>query len=84
MNIASGRGGLLLTTSEAAAICGMGLNTVIRAMDRGILKGGFRIPGSTHRRIPVEALRQFMIETGIPTERLDRALEDPDAGGGEP
>jgi DNA-binding response OmpR family regulator len=43
---------------------------VIRCFDSGRLRG-FRVPGSKFRRIPREALIQFMKENGIPLDRLD-------------
>ncbi len=58
------------TTGEVAEICGISQQTVIRSFDAGRL-GGFRIPGSRFRKIPLENLIQFMKENGIPLDRLE-------------
>jgi two-component system OmpR family response regulator len=59
-----------LTTGEAAELCGVSQQTIIRCFDLGKLSG-FHVPGSRFRRIPRESLRAFMVEYGIPTEPLD-------------
>ena len=51
----------VFTTGEAAEICKVSQQTIIRCFDSGRLKG-FRVPGSRFRRIPREALIQFMKE----------------------
>mgnify|MGYP001057881967 FL=1 len=58
------------TTGEAAEICGLSQQTVIRCFDNGQLKG-FRVPGSRFRRIPHESLLDFMRENGIPIEAFE-------------
>jgi len=58
------------TTGEAAKICKVSQQTIIRCFDSGQLKG-FRVPGSRFRRIPREALFRFMMENGIPTDALE-------------
>ncbi len=60
----------LYTTGEAAEICDLSQQTIIRCFDSGKLKG-FRIPGSKFRRIPRESLVQFMRENGMPLAALD-------------
>lgn len=60
----------IFTTGEVAEICNISQQTVIRCFDSGRLKG-FRVPGSKFRRIPREALIQFMNANGIPLNRLD-------------
>jgi excisionase family DNA binding protein len=60
----------VFTTGEVASICNISQQTVIRCFDSGRLRG-FRVPGSKFRRIPREALIQFMKENGIPLDRLD-------------
>ena len=57
------------TTGEAAKVCRCSQQTIIRCFDKQMLKG-YRIPGSRFRRIPPDALRAFMDEHGIPTDRL--------------
>lgn len=58
------------TTGEAARICKVSQQTIIRCFDSGQLKG-FRVPGSRFRRIPRETLHKFMKENGIPTDALE-------------
>ncbi len=58
------------TTGEVADICKVSQQTVIRCFDSGKLKG-FRVPGSKFRRIPRDALLQFMRENNIPVTDLD-------------
>ena len=60
----------VFTTGEAARICKVSQQTIIRCFDNGTLKG-FRVPGSRFRRIPREQLYQFMKENGIPTDALE-------------
>lgn len=60
----------VFTTGEAAKICKVSQQTIIRCFDNGSLKG-FRVPGSRFRRIPREQLYSFMKENGIPTEALE-------------
>lgn len=60
----------VFTTGEVAEICKVSQQTVIRCFDAGKLRG-FRVPGSRFRRIPREALIQFMKEHGIPLDQLD-------------
>src|SRR4029453_5377639 len=60
----------VFTTGEAAEICKVSQQTIIRGFDSGRLKG-FRVPGSRFRRIPRDALLQFMKDNGIPPDALD-------------
>jgi two-component system response regulator RpaA len=60
----------VFTTGEAAKICNVSQQTVIRCFDRGELRG-FRIPGSTARRIPREELIRFMQKHEISTRVLE-------------
>ena len=60
----------VFTTGEAAKICKVSQQTIIRCFDNGSLKG-FRVPGSKFRRIPREQLYAFMKENGIPTDALE-------------
>jgi excisionase family DNA binding protein len=60
----------VFTTGEAADICKVSQQTIIRCFDSGRLRG-FRVPGSRFRRIPRDALIQFMKENGIPPDNLD-------------
>jgi len=58
------------TTGRAAKICGLGIQTVLRACDRGDLPS-FRIPTGVrneHRRITEAALREWAARHGIPIE----------------
>ena len=60
----------VFTTGEAAKICKVSQQTIIRCFDNGSLKG-FRVPGSRFRRIPRDLLYSFMKDNGIPTDALE-------------
>ncbi|HEG44359.1 MAG TPA: response regulator [Phycisphaerales bacterium] len=60
----------LYTTGEAAQICSVSQQTVIRCFDSGRLDG-FRVPGSRFRRIPRDSLIKFMKDNGIPLKTFD-------------
>lgn len=57
----------IFTTGEAAQLCKVSQQTIIRCFDSGRLKG-FRVPGSRFRRIPRSALMTFIRENGIPAD----------------
>ena len=60
----------VFTTGEAAELCKVSQQTIIRCFDAGRLHG-FRVPGSRFRRIPRDALIRFMRDNGIPTDRFE-------------
>ncbi len=63
----------VFTTGEVATLTGLSQQTVIRCFDSGRI-GGFRVPGSSSRRIPREELERFMRTHQIPmgeTETYD-------------
>ena len=60
----------VFTTGEAAKICKVSQQTIIRCFDSGQLKG-FRVPGSRFRRIPRDILYKFMKDNQIPTDALE-------------
>ena len=60
----------VFTTGEAAEICRLSQQTIIRCFDSGQL-GGFRVPGSKFRRIPRDKLLKFIKENGIPLDGLE-------------
>src|SRR3984885_14393789 len=60
----------VFTTGEAAEVCKVSQQTIIRCFDSGRLRG-FRVPGSRFRRIPRDALLSFMKDNGIPPDALD-------------
>lgn len=60
----------VFTTGEAAEMCKVSQQTIIRCFDSGRLRG-FRVPGSRFRRIPRDALIRFMRENQIPTDTLE-------------
>ena len=60
----------VFTTGEAADICGLSQQTIIRCFDNGQL-GGFRVPGSKFRRIPRDKLVKFLKDNGIPMDALE-------------
>lgn len=57
----------VLTTGEAAQICGVNFRTVMRWIDRGLLPA-YRLPGRGDRRVLREELQRFMLENGIPDQ----------------
>lgn len=59
----------IFTTGEAAAVCKVSQQTIIRCFDAGRLTG-FRVPGSKFRRIPRDELIRFMQTNNIPTDVL--------------
>lgn len=59
----------LFTTGEAAEICKVSQQTIIRCFDSGRLEG-FRVPGSKFRRIPRPSLIKFMKENSIPLDTI--------------
>ncbi len=62
----------IFTTGEAAAVCKVSQQTIIRCFDSGRLTG-FRVPGSKFRRIPREELVRFMRANNIPLDALGSA-----------
>lgn len=60
----------VFTTGEAAKLCKVSQQTIIRCFDSGRLNG-FRVPGSKFRRIPREELLRFMRQNGIPTDTME-------------
>ena len=60
----------LFTTGEAADICRVSQQTIIRCFDSGRLEG-FRVPGSRFRRIPRDSLMKFMKDNSIPLDGLE-------------
>lgn len=60
----------VFTTGEAAHICKVSQQTIIRCFDSGRLTG-FRVPGSRARRIPRDCLIRFMESNHIDTGVLD-------------
>ena len=60
----------LFTTGEAAEICNVSQQTIIRCFDSGRLEG-FKVPGSKFRRIPRQSLVKFMKANKIPLDSLD-------------
>lgn len=60
----------IFTTGEAAEICKVSQQTIIRCFDSGRLSG-FRVPGSKFRRIPREELIRFMRDNEIPTAIIE-------------
>lgn len=77
------RTGRAYTTGEVARICQVTKRTVIKWIDSGRLKG-YVIPGSRHRRVSADALRQFLRVHKLPdyTSTLRRRVlivdDDPD------
>ena len=60
----------IFTTGEAAEICKVSQQTIIRCFDSGRLTG-FRVPGSKFRRIPRDELLRFMRMNNIPLDIIE-------------
>jgi response regulator RpfG family c-di-GMP phosphodiesterase len=60
----------IYTTGEAAVICKLSQQTIIRCFDSGQLHG-FRVPGSKFRRIPRPELIRFMKENNMPMDGME-------------
>lgn len=61
---------VILTTGQVAKICRVAPRTVSKWFDSGKLKG-FKLPGSSDRRIPRANLRKFLVEYGMSTDLID-------------
>ena len=59
----------VFTTGEAAKICNVSQQTIIRCFDSGRLHG-FKVPGSRFRRIPRNKLISFMKQNNMDLGRL--------------
>ena len=62
----------VFTTGEAATLCGVSQQTIIRCFDKGKIDG-FRVPGSRFRRIPRAGLLRFMKLNDISCAPLGRS-----------
>lgn len=60
----------VFTSGEVAQICGVSADTVSRWFDLGQIEG-YRLGPGGDRRIPYDSLRTFMMNHGIPLERLE-------------
>ena len=69
MNKKSNEDKQVFTTGEAAKICNVSQQTIIRCFDNGRLQG-FKVPGSRFRRIPRGELLRFMQTNNMDTSRL--------------
>jgi len=61
----------VFTTGQVAQICRVAPRTVTKWFDSGQL-GGYRIPGSKDRRIPLKELIGFMKEHHIPADAIEK------------
>src|SRR5690606_3123887 len=59
------KGSDVLTSGEAARLCGVSFKTILRWIDRGLLQS-YKLPGRGDHRITVDELRRFMRDNGIP------------------
>jgi len=64
----------VFTTSDVATICRVSTRIVTKWFDTDIL-GGYRLPGSLHRRFTATNIRDFMSKQNMPIEWLDEAIE---------
>lgn len=60
----------VFTSGEVARICGVSPDTVSRWFDVGHIEG-YRLGPGGDRRIPYQNLRKFMLQHGIPLDRLE-------------
>jgi excisionase family DNA binding protein len=65
----------VFTTGEVARICNVAARTANKWFDRGLL-GGYRIPGSKDRRVPVKELKRFMKAHNIPFDTFPAEYDD--------
>ncbi len=71
------------TTGDVARLCQVTKRTVIKWIDGGRLKG-YRIPGSRHRRVAADDLREFLrahkmpVGAGLVRRRVFIVDDDPD------
>ncbi len=65
MTTGSTRGGAFHTTGQVAKLCRVTKRTVIKWIESGRLRG-FRLPGSTHRRVAAADLAAFLKAHRIP------------------
>ncbi len=63
----------IFTTGDAAKVCKISQQTIIRCFDEGLLRG-FRVPGSSFRRIPQGELMRFVRENGIGVSAFNNDL----------
>ncbi|MDG2094013.1 MAG: response regulator [Phycisphaerales bacterium] len=63
----SGSGKQVFTTGEAARLCNLSQQTIIRCFDAGRVRG-YRVPGSKTRRIPRGELVRFMRSHNMPLD----------------
>ncbi len=61
----------VLTTTEAAGVSGLSRPHVSRLIDRGLMPG-YRVPGTLHRRVPLEAFREWLLKHGMSTVEIDK------------
>lgn len=59
----------VLTTGEAAKMCSLSLQTIIRSIEAGLLCG-HKVPGSKFRRVPRLEVRRFIKKFGLPRHGL--------------
>jgi len=68
------KGKKVFSAGEVAEICNIATRTVHKWFDSGLL-GGYRIPSSGDRRIPVDELLRFMKQYSIPVPEELRKLK---------
>jgi len=59
------------TTGEVAKICRCSLHQIIRCTKKDLIPS-YKLPGSTHRRIPPSGLYNYMTDNNIPTDRFPK------------
>jgi hypothetical protein len=56
----------VFTTGDVARLCGLSTHSVVKAMDRGLIKGFLLPPDRKIRRFPRKAVEAFLREQAIP------------------
>lgn len=59
----------VLTTGEAAKVCCLSIQTVIRSIEQGLISG-HKVPGSRFRRVSRLEVRRFIKKFGLPRHGL--------------
>lgn len=62
----------MLTTGDVARATGLSIQKIGQLVDAGVLKG-FKIPGSTHRRIHRDDFVKFCEQYNIPVDLMANA-----------
>lgn|GEM_PF-6003094 len=62
------------TTGEAAKMLGVSQQMVIRWVDADEFSGAYKVPGSTHRRIPGRSVKEMLARFGLDAPVSERVF----------